>query len=207
MKRLKFLPIIFTLLAGVATITAFAQQSGGQTDPAKSKRANTKPNEPNLAATDSQIAPDPNEALRTAINGLANQMAILSAELRRLREQTERNSETLELLLSEERAAKLDQKIEDMLNQKLALDAREQDLLRRLRNVPQEALLRGGIRREEAEAAVRAELQRAMEDLHAQQESYQKRIADLQTQAERLNKKIETLRKKLEPAEKKESDQ
>ena len=143
------------------------------------------------------------EALRQAISGLANQVGLLSSELRKLRQENERNAGLIELLLYEERLARLEEKIQDAIEFKNQLDAREQEYQRRLRNVQAEVALRGGLRKDEAEAALRAEYQRAIEETRTQQTTYQQRISDLQSQADRMRKRIETLRKKLEPPEEK----
>jgi hypothetical protein len=147
--------------------------------------------------------PDMEEALRQAISGLANQLGLLTSELRRLRQENERNASLIELLLYEERLDRLEEKIQGELEYKNQLDAREQEYQRRLRNVPAEAALRGGLRKEETEAALRAGYQQAIEDTRAQQEIYQGRISELQSQADRIRKRVEALRKKLEPPEEK----
>jgi len=141
------------------------------------------------------------ESMRQTLDELSKQISLLSAELRKLRKDTDRTSGMLELLVYEERLAKLEDKIQDALDHKAQLDAREQDLQRRTKNIQQELLFRGGLRRDEAEAAARADLQRALDDVHAQQSVYHQRISELQTQAERVRARTELLRKRLEPAE------
>ncbi|HEY7547550.1 MAG TPA: hypothetical protein VID27_21815 [Blastocatellia bacterium] len=143
------------------------------------------------------------EALRIAIQSLSNQIALLNSELKKLRDQSDRNTAVLELLLNEERLTKVEQQIEEAINYKANLDAREADIQRRLKNIQQEVALRGGLRREESEAAIRAEFNRALEDIRAQSAKYQDRIAELQTQSDRLHKRIEELRKKVDPVEEK----
>jgi len=59
-------------------------------------------------------------------------------------------------------------------------------------------VLRGGLRRDEAEAAIRADLQRALEDAHSQQAAAQQRLAELNDQATRFRARVDTLRKKLD---------
>jgi chromosome segregation ATPase len=144
---------------------------------------------------------DPDEAMRRAITNLSTQIGLLTDEMRRLRRETERNSGMMELLLNEDRLAKVEDKIQDANNNKAQLDAREQDIQRRMKNIQGELLLRGGLRREEAEAAIRSELQRALDDVRSQQTAYQQRIAELNEQAVRLRARVETLRKKLESIE------
>lgn len=148
------------------------------------------------------------EAMRRAITNLSTQIGLLTDEMRKLRSETERNSGIMELLLNEDRLAKVEDKIQDALNHKAQLDAREQDIQRRMRNIQGELVLRGGLRRDESEAALRAEFQRALDDVRTQQTAHQQRIAELTAQAARLEARVETLRKKVEmedgKAEKKE---
>ena len=144
---------------------------------------------------------EPDDAMRRAISNLSTQIGLLADEMRKLRRQTERNSETMELLLNEDRLAKLEDKIQDAVNYKTQLEAREQDIQRRMRNIQGEAMLRGGLRREEAEAALRVELQRALEDVRSQQNVHHQRVAALNEEATRLRVRVEALRKKVELTE------
>jgi hypothetical protein len=106
-------------------------------------------------------------------------------------------------LLNEERLAKIEDKMDDAINYKAQLDNQEADIQRRTRNIQQELVLRGGpvLRRDEAEAALRQDFQRALENIRTQQTANQTRIADLQAQADRLKARIEALRKKSERLE------
>lgn len=140
---------------------------------------------------------EPDDAMRRAITNLSAQIGLLTDEMRKLRRETERNSGMMELLLNEDRLAKVEDKIQDTVNNKAQLDAREQDIQRRMRNIQGELILRGGLRRDEAEAAIRSELQRALEDIRTQQVANQQRVAELNEQAARLRARVETLRKKL----------
>jgi hypothetical protein len=167
-----------------------------------------KPPAKNPQTEEAQVEPENKqppleEALRQAISGLANQVSLLASELRKLRQENERNASLIEMLLYEERLARLEAKIEDEIEYKNQLDAREQEYQRRLRNVQAEVALRGGLRKDEVEAALRAEYQRAIEETRNQQTTYQQRISELQAQADRMRKRVETLRKKLEPTEEK----
>ncbi|MEK6320875.1 MAG: SPOR domain-containing protein [Acidobacteriota bacterium] len=141
---------------------------------------------------------EPDEAMRRALTNLSNQIGLLADELRMMRRETERNSAMLELLLNEERLAKLEDKIQGAIDNKAQLDAREQEIGRRTRNIQGELVLRGGLRRDEAEAAIRADLQRALDDVRSQQTVYQQRVGELNAQAAGLRARVETLRKKLE---------
>jgi chromosome segregation ATPase len=140
---------------------------------------------------------------------LAQQIGKLTVELRLLRKETERNGAALELMLSEERLSKVESKLDDMNALKNQLEAREQEVQRRTKNIQQELILRGGqfLRRDQAEAAIRSEFQRALDDTLAQKETTQQRITDLQTQAEALRRRIEALRKKIEMLEAKTEGQ
>jgi len=141
---------------------------------------------------------DADEATRRAITSLSTQIGLLTDEMRKLRQQTERNSGMMELLLNEDRLAKVEDKIQEASNNKAQLDAREQDIQRRMRNIQGELLARGGLRRDEAEAAIRNELQRALEDVRSQQTAQQQSLAELVSQATRLRARVDAVRKKLE---------
>jgi hypothetical protein len=141
---------------------------------------------------------EPEDQMRRAIANLSTQIGLLADEMRKLRRDTERNSGMMELLLNEDRLAKVEDKIQDATNNKAQLDAREQDIQRRTRNIQGELLTRGGLRRDEAEAAIRLELQRALEDVRTQQLASQQRVAELNEQAARLRARVEALRKKVE---------
>jgi chromosome segregation ATPase len=143
------------------------------------------------------------EAMRRAITQLSTEIDSLTSEVKLLRRTTERNSQTIELLLYEERLGKAEEKLDAAIERKAELDAREQDIQRRMRNIQQEVMLRGGLRRDEVEAALRAEYQRALEDVKNQQSLYQQRISELQTQVTRLRDRVEALRKKIERVEEK----
>jgi chromosome segregation ATPase len=189
-------------LAPALGAQAMAQEPGARPRPA---RPATRANE------DAGVKPDAappvatsEEATRNAISLLTEQITALNAELKKLRLETRRNSETMQLLLYEERLARIEEKVEEAMDHKAQLDAREQELQRRMRNIQQEVMLRGGLRRDEAEAALRAEFQRALEDVRNQQSTYQQRIAELQAQATRMRARVEALRKKLEPSDEKQ---
>jgi chromosome segregation ATPase len=147
--------------------------------------------------------PPPEQILALKMNELGLQIEKLTTELRRLRKETEHNGTSMELMLYEERLSKVESKLDDLTAYKSQLEAREQDVQRRTRNIQQEMILRAGniLRRDEAEAAIRAELQRSLDDTRMQKETNQQRINDLQSQAEYLRKRIEILRKKLEQLE------
>ena len=142
--------------------------------------------------------PAADASLDRAILTLSQQITALTKEVKKMREDAERNSTMLELLLCEERLLRLEERIEQAINNKAQLDARAQDLLHRQRNISQELILRGGnvLRRDEAEAAIRQELQRALDDTRAQQTATQAKIGEMQAQADRLRYRIEALRQK-----------
>jgi predicted nucleic acid-binding Zn-ribbon protein len=145
--------------------------------------------------------------MQRALNSLSTQIGLLNDEVRKLRLQTERNSQVMELLLGEDRLARLEEKIQEAADQKAQLDARELDLIRRSRNIQNEVVLRGGLRRDETEAAIRADIQRGLDDIHNQQAAYQQRSAEMVAQAARLRARVETLRKKVESVEEKNPQQ
>lgn len=157
-----------------------------------------RPASDQIETTEPAQTSEPDDAMRRTLSNLSTQIGALADELKSMRRETERSSSMLELLINEERLAKLEDKIQSAIDYKTQLDAREQEIGRRSRNIQGELVLRGGLRRDEAEAAIKADLQRALDDVHTQQASYQQRVADLNDQATRLRARVETLRKKLE---------
>lgn len=143
-------------------------------------------------------APLSDEQMRRALVNLSAKIDSLNTEIKLLRRATERNSLTIELLLSEERLAKAEDKLDELMQRKVELDAREAEILRRQKNIQQELVMRGGLRRDESEAALRAEFQRALDDTHTQQQQVQQRIAEMQVQVTQLRSRVDTLRRRLE---------
>src|SRR5262249_22609252 len=145
--------------------------------------------------------------MRRALVNLSAKIDSLNTEIKLLRRATERNSLTIELLLSEERLAKAEDKLDELMQRKAELDAREAELLRRQKNMKQEIILRGGLRRDESEAALRAEFQRALDDTHTQQQQAQQRIAEVQAQVTPLRSRVNTLRRRLERMDERDAQQ
>lgn len=192
--RLKLNTVFLAVLSAMALAAeGFAQEPAR---PARqTQRAVSEPQE----KTDTERAPQgTEETMRGAMSGLTTQMDSLTKEMRLLRKATERNSMLIELLLYEERLAKIEEKLDAAIVLKSDLDARESDLQRRMKNVQQEVMLRGGLRRDDVEAALKAEIQRALEDVKTRQSLQQERISELQAQALRLRARVEALRKKLD---------
>ena len=200
MTRNRLLSGIF-VLAFLCGLTAQAQDLTRQGQKSRPARQNQTPipadtNEPEVAQETSD------ELLRRTLVKLSEQIDKLTVEVTRMRQDSERTSTALELLFLEERLTRIEDKLDSSMTTKANLEAQENDIQRRQRNISQELMLRGGaLRREEGEAAVRQELQRALEGTRAQQIILQTRIADLQGQADRLRFRIELLRKKLERLE------
>jgi chromosome segregation ATPase len=172
----------------------------------KAARPNQKPADEEAEKIDVAATQESVEAaLRRSITGLSDQIGLLTTEVKRLREESEHSSIVMELLLNEERLARAEEKIDAAMEDKSMLDAREQELQRRLRNIQQELVLRGGaaLRRDEAEAAIRADINRALEETRSRQAYYQERIAELQSQAARIRERVGVLRKRLERYENK----
>lgn len=164
--------------------------------------------EPQTGQTEKQeVQPDPDQEMRQAIKHLATEINSLGAEVQRLRKVTERNAELMELLVTEERLSKVEDRIQELTDQRSQLDAREQEFLRRMRNIPAEMLVRESgtsLKRDEAEAAARAGLQRGLDEVRNQQASLQDRLAELTAQAERLRARIEVLRARYDAASRSE---
>lgn len=199
-NRLFVITLFLFLTLGVTG--AYAQNPNPQEQKSRTQRPPTKP--PTEEKPEVVVEETSEQLMRRTLDNLSEQIGKLSVEVQRMRQETERNSTMLELLLNEERLAKIEDKMDEAITYRAQLDNQEADLQRRLRNVPQEVALRGGIgslRKEEAEAALRQEYQRAIENVRTQQSTYQTRIGDLQAQADRLKARIEALRKKAERLE------
>ena len=205
---------ITTSIAIVIFFSSFtAAQETSRQDPAarsRTQRPVQKPVTEEIPKVEpDRIIPTIEETLPKIMEDLTEQIAKLALELRLLRRDTERNGTAMELMLYEERLSKVESKLDDMNALKNQLEARDQDLQRRSRNIQQELIMRGGqfLRRDVAEAAIRAEIQAALDDTRAQKEAVQQRITDLQTQAEALRRRVEVLRKKVEQLEAKTEGQ
>lgn len=194
-----FLSVIVTTLLSVASP---AQET--TTPPVKPRpsRAAQKPDVEPLPKTEAPVeTPSAEEQMRHTLNNLSALIDSLNAEIKLLRRATERNSMAIELLLSEERLAKIEDKLDQTTQHKIELDAREADILRRQKNIQQEVTMRGFLRRDEGETLLRTEFQRALDDTHNQQQQAQQRISELQAQVTQLRARVDTLRRRLERLE------
>lgn len=202
MKRARLITALWILAITVSAAgTSRAQEPLRQEKPRPARPAE-RPAQESTPKPESEAIPETSEdALRRTLAALSDHMSALTSEVQKLRLEMERSSLTLELLLNEERLARAEEKIEEALDSKFQLDLREQEIQRRMRNVQQEVLLRGGLRREEAENALRADLQRALEDVRNQQAAHQQRVSELQAQASRLRQRVDALRLRLDPAD------
>ncbi len=205
--RLKLNAIFLAVLSAMAlATTSFAQEPTGQSP--RPTRQTQKAVSEAQEKTDIERAPSsPDEMMRHSLSSFTTQMDLLTKEMRLLRKATERNSMLIELLLYEERLAKVEEKLDAAITLKADLDARESDLQRRMKNIQQEVMLRGALRRDEVEAALKADIQRALEDVKTRQSLQQERISELQAQVARLRARVEALRKKLDREDEKSEQQ
>jgi chromosome segregation ATPase len=146
-------------------------------------------------------SPSSDEAMRRTLTSLSSEIDSLNTEIKLLRRATERNSMAIELLLTEERQGKVEDKLDEATQHKVELDAREADIMRRQKNIQQEVTQRGFLRRDEGEALLRTEFQRALDDTRSQQQQAQQRIAELQTQVTEIRTRADSLRRRLERLE------
>src|SRR5262245_61191813 len=72
---------------------------------------------------------EPNDQMARAITSLSTQISVLTDELKKLRRETERNAGMMELLLNEDRLARVEDKTQAAHDYKAQLDVREQDFL------------------------------------------------------------------------------
>lgn len=199
MTRIRRLSLLMAIIAVLGSAAA-AQDNVKQKPPARKVKPAADPLDKQIDKMDDKTSQpsESDQAMQRAITSLATQIGLLNDEVRKLRGETERNSEMMELLLNEDRLAKLEDKIQEAADRKAQLDARELDLARRSRNIQGELVLRGGLRRDEAEAAIRSDIQRSLDDVHAQQAAYQQRSAELVEQSARVRARVEKLRKRFE---------
>jgi predicted nucleic acid-binding Zn-ribbon protein len=192
------------LLSLIITITLAGLSAAQEPTPPKPRSPRTA-QKPELEPSPKPEAPveavASGEQMRQTISNLSTQIDALNAEIKLLRRSTERNSMAMESLLSEERLAKLEDKLDQATQRKIELDAREADLQRRQKNIQQEVTARGFLRRDEGETILRTEFQRALDDTHNQQQQAQQRIADLQAQVTQSRARVETLRRRLDRLE------
>jgi len=197
------------LLVSFQPVLAHEPRQSEPSTPRAPRAAQKEPQRGQTNKQEQEAQSEPEEEMRRAITHLTVEINSLSAEVQQLRRVTERNAQSMELLLNEERLSKVEDKIQALTDQRSQLDAREQEIQRRMRNIPAEMLVRGPVtlRREEIEAAIKVELQRALDDVRSQQTSSQHRLAELTAQAERLRARIVMLRPKVEQAESKDEKQ
>lgn len=137
--------------------------------------------------------------LQKSISDLSEQIRFLTREVRRLREATQRSSDAMELLLEEERLDRIETQIRYAKDRKSDLIARERDINRRIGNIQQEMLLRGVLRREEGETAIRAELDHQLHEVRVERATYEERLSRLEAEAERVRSRIDRLLRNRKP--------
>jgi len=195
--------LAIALISGPAAVSAGAQESGKPAPREKAQpTSETKPPASPVVEQE-QAVEGSEEALRRAISGLTEQVGELKLEVRRLRQESERSSTTLELMLYEERLTKAEANLERETQALSQLDARIQDIQRRIDNVPQEVLARGILRRVEGEKALRAEYQRLLEQSMEEKDPQQQKALEAQARVEGLRQRVQTLNEKLAAAEEK----
>ncbi|HXG66766.1 MAG TPA: hypothetical protein VNO70_16815, partial [Blastocatellia bacterium] len=109
------------LIAGMLMMLALVRGGGAQERQAQEPGAKARPARPNQQpVSEPAESADPQremetqeEALRRALAELSQQMSLLASEMKKLRQESERTSMTLELLLYEERLARVEEKIDD----------------------------------------------------------------------------------------------
>jgi chromosome segregation ATPase len=133
------------------------------------------------------------------VKALSDQVRELSAEIRNLRRTIERNDQRIELLLSEEKLARVEDGIAVSQQRAADLDAADQTLQYRENHVNDEVVLRGGLDREATEEAVRADIQQRSQEVEAGRAANQKRMSSLEAEASRLRNHIADLHRALNP--------
>src|SRR5215212_5328044 len=136
MMRSRRVPALFSVILIIAFATAVFGQEPAKQAPAEKTRP---PRAAQKATTDAGNGPGQeaapltsDEAMRVAVIKLSTQIDSLADEVKLLPRATERNTQTIELLLYEERLGKVEEKLDAAIERKAELDAREQDIQRRL---------------------------------------------------------------------------
>lgn len=150
------------------------------------------------AQTNQPIAKSETEQLRQTIKELSDQIYALSTEVKRLRHSTELNSDAMKLILYEDRLARVEDTLDSAMAQKSELENEEHQIIARQNNINGEVLIRGGLNREDSERAIRDDLQRQLDNIHARQSTNQRRLSELQSEASNLKSAIESLSKKVD---------
>ena len=194
--------IVTAVFITVGSLQAAAQDSGQDRAPGAKPAASRG----RVVATEGNTQSD-TAGLEDVLRKLVKEVHDLTAEVRQLRRAGERNTNLMETLLYEERLARVEDNIQVATQRKSELDAQEQTLQSRKNNIQMELILRGSLHREEAEAAIRAELAAAEQNLRAAQSANQKRLSDLQAESGRIQARIEELRKKMDAETNKDQDQ
>src|SRR5215813_777558 len=148
---------VLSALTTLIAMTLITSSSRGQEPVRQNLQAAPRQTKPMKPAPEPDNKPvqttpilDANDQMSHALANLLSQIGVLTDELRKLRKETERNAGMMELLLNEDRLAKTEDKIQAANDYKAQLDAREQDYLRRQKNIQTEVVMRGGLRRDEA---------------------------------------------------------
>jgi len=176
------------------TVSASAQEPEGR--PAQSEA-------PPPAGENAKPFPETSSDL---IKALAQQVRDLTIEVGRLRRTLERNDLSMELLLSEEKLARLEDNISACKQRGAELDASERVLNYRQDHVNDEVVLSARLDRQEAEAAVRADIEQRFQAVHDGRAANQQRMASLELEASKVRKHIQELQRAIAAADRDKAD-
>src|SRR6266498_2187457 len=108
--------IVPIALLSVSTDTGAPIKQDPQARPRQTKPSPKPSPEPVEKPVMTTPIQDPDEAMRRAVINLSSQIGLLTEEMRKLRRDTERNSAVMELLLGEDRLSKVEDKIQEAVN-------------------------------------------------------------------------------------------
>src|SRR5687767_9381510 len=130
-------------LLSILFVAAFSGVATTQAQDLVRQETKSKPAAQNQrAANIEKIVPEvaqetSDELFRRTITNLSEQIDKLTVEVKKMRQDAERTSTVMELLLLEERLTRIEDKLDSAMLTKANLDAQETDIQRRQRNLSQ----------------------------------------------------------------------
>jgi hypothetical protein len=182
--------MIATGMALVAALALFPAQGASRT------RSAQKPKVEAPAAAGEQKTPEVVE-LRKAVEALTAQIDRLRADIARREAADAATVDRLQVLLLDERAARLKREIADMRRLVQVAQNREDDLERRLENIDTELIVYGGLNRQDSERAIRASLTRQIQEEQREQQALLREQAALERELAATEREAAAVRARL----------
>jgi hypothetical protein len=135
--------------------------------------------------------------LRRAVEALSAQIELLRKDLARRDVSDAATVDRIQLLILDERAARLEGEIADVQRRVQAAQAREADAKRRMENIDTELILYGGLNRDDSERAIRASLTRQVQEAQREQRALLQEQAGLEQDLAEARREAVALRARL----------